>query len=330
VTFSVVHRQTVRASIVVFFLFALAPSVVGSADSSPTTVLDVLKRSQRVLWLGAHPDDETSAGGLLARAKDMAGTLIMATMTHGENNDKTWNGVRRGSEMGKAREALFARSAGIFQADAYEVGPFVNGPRSLEELDALPANAPFRDWPSTATSEDVIAKWNTEGDPVGYLVHLLRQHKPDVIVAMDHYCGVSGHDEHIAAAKLLLRALPAAADATAYPEAGEAWKVGHVIFAASVLKPLIACRYCKCEGEPLPEAVQEVFTLEPSRTHHLTYLGVQCLVGRSYQQGMEGKEWSEAKMRAGCEQAQAAAKRAYRPKVTGQPFFESFRLRTLN
>lgn len=283
-----------------------------------------------MLWLGAHPDDETAAGGFLARAKDVTGTLILATMTRGENGEKAWAGVRRGSEMGQAREALFARSAKIFQADAYEVGPFVNGPRSLAELDAVPATAPFRDWPATATSDDVIAKWRAEGDPVGYIVKVLRQHKPDLVVSMDHYCGVSGHDEHIAAAKLLLQALPLAADESAYADAGAPWKVRHVIFTASVLKPLVACRYCKCEGSALPERIEEVFTLDASRTHHLTYLGVQCLVGRSYQYGTEGKGWSETQMRAGCEQAQAAAKRAYRPKVTGQPFFESFRLRVVN
>jgi hypothetical protein len=232
--------------------------------------------------------------------------------------------------MGKAREALFAKSASVFQADGYDVGPFVNGPYSSEELDALPSNAPFRDWPSSATSDDVITKWSKEGDPVGYVVALLRTRRPDVVISMDDYCGVSGHDEHIAVGKLLRRALPLAADPSAYPEAGPPWQVRDVIVTASVIKSLIACRYCKCEGSVPAEPVEDVFSLDKSRTHRLTYLGVQCLVGRTYQNATEAKGWADGHMRTSCEQAQGAVARAYRNGVKGSPFFESFRHHPIN
>jgi hypothetical protein len=266
-----------------------------------------------------------SSSAFLARAKDTAGTLYMASLTRGENSDKVWGGLRRGTPIAKAREALFARSASMFHADGYDLGPFVNGPSSIEELDALPPNAPFHDWSSSATSEDVITKWSREGDPVGYIVALLRARRPDVVISMDDYCGVSGHDEHIAVGKLLRRALPIAADPSAYVEAGEPWQVRDVIWTASVLKPLVACRYCKCEGTVPHEPVEEVFSLDKSRTHDLTYMGVQCLVGRNYQNAVEAKNWSDAHMRTSCEQAQAAVVRAYRSGVKGAPFFESFR-----
>lgn len=292
-------------------------------------VLDVLQHSKRVLWLAAHPDDETSSSALLACAKDISGTLFMASMTRGENSDTVWGKLRRGTEIGEARAKLFAQSAALFQADGYELGPFVNGPHSLAELDALPQNAPHRGWPATATSEDVIAKWSREGDPVGSIVSLLRKHRPDVVISMDDHCGVSGHDEHIAVAKLLLRAIPIAADASAYQEAGEPWQVRDVIFTATVVRQLVACRYCKCEGAAPSEPTETVFTLDKSRTHQMTYLGVQCLVGRNYQNAMEAKGWSDRQMRAGCEQAQAAVMRAYRSGVKGSPFFEPFRHRSI-
>lgn len=305
-------------------------SLANAADAAKgTVVLEVLKNSKRVLWLAAHPDDETSSSALLARAKDLSGSLFMASMTRGENSDKVWGKLRRGTQIGEARAKLFAQSAALFQADDYELGPFVNGPYSLAELDALPADAPHRDWPATATSDDVIAKWSREGDPVGYIVSLLRKHRPDVVISMDDHCGVSGHDEHIAVARLLLRAIPIAADASAYQEAGEPWQVRYVIFAAAVARQLVACRYCKCEGAAPPEPVEAVFTLDKSRTHHMTYLEVQCLIGRNYQNAMEAKGWSDRQMRAGCEQAQAAVMRAYRNGVKGPPFFESFRHRSM-
>jgi len=311
-------------------LMVLAVPTSESASSKPARVLDVLHHAERVLWLGAHPDDETSSSAFLARAKDVAGTLYMASLTRGENSDKLWGGLRRGTSMGQARGALFAKSASVFHADGYDLGPFVNGPYSIEELNALAPNAPFRDWPSSATSDDVIKKWSTEGDPVGYLVALLRARRPDVVISLDDYCGVSGHDEHIAVGKLLRRALPMAADPLVYPESGEPWQVRDIIWTASVLKPLVACRYCKCEGAAPSEPTEEVFSLDKSKTHQLTYMGVQCLVGRTYQNAVEMKSWTDAHMRASCEQAQAAVARAYRSGVKGSPFFESFRYHAVN
>ena len=308
-----------------FFMVLAVPSGESAPPSKSTKVVDALQNAERVLWLGAHPDDETSSSAFLARAKDAVGTLYMASLTRGENSDKLWGGLRRGTSMGKVREALFAKSAAVFHADGYDLGPFVNGPYSIEELDALAPNAPFRDWPSSTTSDDVIKKWSTEGDPIGYLVALLRARRPDVVISMDDYCGVSGHDEHIAAGKLLRRALPMAANPLAYPETGDPWQVREVIWTATVLKPLVACRYCKCEGMVPSEPIEEVFSLDRSKTHQLSYMGVQCLVGRTYQNAVEMKGWTDAQMRTSCEQAQAAVARAYRSGVKGSPFFESFR-----
>jgi LmbE family N-acetylglucosaminyl deacetylase len=298
--------------------------------SPPTTVLEILASSQRVLWLAAHPDDETSASGLLARSKEVSGSLFMATLTKGENSDKLWGGLRRGSQIGAARAELFEKSASLLQADGHDIGPFINGPHSLAALDSMPATAPHRDWSATATSDDVIAKWSTEGDPVGYIVTLLRQRKPDVVVAMDDHCGVSGHDEHIAVARLLLRAIPIAADPSAYAESGDPWQVQHVIFSAQVIPQLMSCRYCKCEGAKPADPVQEVFSLDPSSTRQTTFLGVQCMVAKLYQNAVSANRKTDAQVRASCEQAQAAAKRAYRPGMKGQPFFEPFRVRPLS
>jgi N-acetyl-1-D-myo-inositol-2-amino-2-deoxy-alpha-D-glucopyranoside deacetylase len=325
----VFHRQAAAAAALLVFM--LLPASAGTTDRpAHGGVVELLQHAERVLWVGAHPDDETAASVLLARIKDAGGALYMATLTHGENSDKVWEGLRRGSEIGKAREALFARSAAIFGAAAYDIGPFVNGPHTLEELDALPATAPFRDWPAATTSDDVIAKWMAEGDPLEYLVTLLRRRTPDVVVSIDDYCGVSGHDEHIATGKLLLRAIPLAADPSAYPQGGEPWHVRHVIQTADILKPVRACRFCKCEGSMPAEPVEDVFTLEKSPGHQLLYLGVQCLIGRNYQNAMEAKRWTDQQMRAACEQIQSAAKRVYRTGVKGQPFFESFRYRPFN
>src|SRR5689334_1009380 len=103
-------------------------------------VLDVLAASRRAMWVCAHPDDENSSGGLVARARDVCGLLVMVSLTRGENSGgpngaMTWNGLRLGSEIGASREELFRASADILLAEGCEVGPFVNGPHTLKELD---------------------------------------------------------------------------------------------------------------------------------------------------------------------------------------------------
>ena len=110
------------ALVVVFILLAVTSGESASPASKPNRVLDALRHGERVLWLGAHPDDEMSSSAFLARAKDIAGTLYMASLTRGQNSDKVWGGLRRGTPMGKAREALFAKSASMFHADGYDRG----------------------------------------------------------------------------------------------------------------------------------------------------------------------------------------------------------------
>ncbi len=49
--------------------------VPASREDAGLTVLEALQRSDRVLWLAAHPDDENSSEGLIVRTKDMSGRL---------------------------------------------------------------------------------------------------------------------------------------------------------------------------------------------------------------------------------------------------------------
>jgi LmbE family N-acetylglucosaminyl deacetylase len=324
-------RAICIVSILAVILAACLTNNADSGSSNTKTVIDVLRDSKRVLWIAAHPDDETSSSALLTRAKNMSGTLFLASLTRGENSDILWGGLRRGSAMGAARQALFTKAAALFKADAYDLGPFINGPHSLGELDARPANAPYQDWPpQTTSSQGVIAKWKREGDPLEYVVKLLRQWRPDVVISMDDHCGVSGHPEHIATARVLLQAIPLAADPSAYPGVSEPWRVHYVVFSAQVIPQLVACRYCKCEGSPPAAPPEEVLTLELSGAHGMTYFGVKCLVARTYQNTMETKGWTDVEIQAGCEKVEAAATRALQEERKGQPFFEPYRVIPVN
>ena len=98
-----------------FAVLLISGVCAASADTplGSKTVPEVLRESKRILWVAAHPDDENSSSALLARGKGLSGTLFMASLTRGENSDIVWSGLRRGSAMGTARAALFAKTATI-------------------------------------------------------------------------------------------------------------------------------------------------------------------------------------------------------------------------
>lgn len=296
-------------------------------------ITDVLEHSKRAMWICAHPDDENSSGGLLARARDTCVELYMVSLTRGENSGApggalVWNGLGLGSQIGASREVLFREAAGILQAEDCELGPFVNGPHSIEYLDNLTKETPYSDWPRGSRSDDVIAKWSKEGDPLGYVVGLLRRWRPDVALSMDHWCGASGHPEHLAVARLLLQAIPIAKDPSAYPEAGAPWGVKYVIFTAYLLpeyRDLII--EFKAEGDEPIEPIEEISSLDDSATHGTTYLGVACRVARNYENTMHERGWSEEQMRELCADTERNAARAFQNNIKPFPIIEPYRVR---
>lgn len=304
----------VLAGIPAFAEIAYPPPVPGLSKSHNAVAL--LKQARRVLWIGAHPDDEASLPGILARVKDYGGTVYLVSVTRGENSYVLWSGLQRGSQIGSARERLFVQSGRVLHADEAEVGPFTNGPTVRTVLDGWLSTVPYVDWPAGTRADDVIERWRQEGDPLGYVVGVVRKFRPDVVVAMDGHCGVSGHPEHRAVGKLLTQAVPLASDRAAYPDRGEPWKVHGLLFNARVLPEVVACEYCQCEGDSLPEPMEELPTLEPSSYYGTTYWGVGCRVMRTYETVMLERGWTrddideQCSLEEGVVQAEARAGRS--------------------
>ena len=288
-----------------FIILALCSLVAGCRSStSPVSaqqssaVLVALEDSKRVMWLGAHPDDENAVSGLLARVKDVARKLYFVTLTPGENENtrasdpisgrftNPWGepSAKRGSELGERRAAVFRTLAKrVYRVDGIDIGPFVNGPLSLAELDALPPDAPFKGWVNEPP-DLVIRKWandvgGTPDAPKAYVVSLIRRWRPDAVIGWDEWCSGSGNPEHRAAAKLLHEAVKAAADPL-YPDpahpAADAWKVKYVLAAAVVIPPLVECGYCKCQGEPPSEQLENIALDVHSDFYGAEYFDIKC------------------------------------------------------
>jgi LmbE family N-acetylglucosaminyl deacetylase len=160
------------------------------------SVDEVLERRPRLLWVAAHPDDESMAGGLLAHAcvglKAPCHFLVFNRGAGGECFLE--DGCK--PNLASVRQRELGRAARLYLA-------------TLEHYEFFNAPLPVESFPSRPELE---RKWLSEGDPVGLVARAVRRFKPDVVVTLDPYQGFTGHPEHKAAAHFALAGIAQAAD----------------------------------------------------------------------------------------------------------------------
>ena len=171
---------------------------------------------KRLMAIFAHPDDETfSIGGTLAQiaAEQVDITLVVATRgEEGEiastvNADRGTLGVVREAELNCAAQALGVDK--LYLLGYRDSG--MDGSSANEHPQAF-INAP---------PEQVIQQ----------LVELMRAHRPDVVITFEPNGGY-GHPDHIAIHRYASEAFSAAADPTAYPQAGATWEAARLYYTA--------------------------------------------------------------------------------------------------
>ncbi|MCS5496532.1 mycothiol conjugate amidase Mca [Cnuibacter physcomitrellae] len=165
----------------------------------------------------AHPDDESSKGAATyAYYLDRGVEVMVVSCTGGERGsilneslaDRSWAerdmaGLRR-VEMAAAQKAVGFQHRWLGYHDS----------GLPEEGDPLPANA-FGAIPVEISAAP--------------LVRLIRRFQPQVLVTYDENGGYP-HPDHIRCHEISMHAYEAAADAAAYPDAGEPWAVSKVYY----------------------------------------------------------------------------------------------------
>jgi LmbE family N-acetylglucosaminyl deacetylase len=133
----------------------------------------------KILWIGAHPDDELFVAPWLARLRTTAGAKIgLLVATRGEQGDCRLP-QSRNRDVGKVREAEMRGAAALFDAD-------------LE----------FLGWRDGVASEpaEVIQIWARDAGGRKQLRHQLRaaieRFSADWIVTFDRWHGCSWHADH--------------------------------------------------------------------------------------------------------------------------------------
>lgn len=152
--------------------------------------------SRRILALFAHPDDELSVGGALARYADEGAAIVLVCATRGEAAT-----IYSPPEYGATAENLA------------EVRT-----RELECCCAVLGIGDLRwlDWPDGRVAD------LDRHEAVAQIVALLRELRPQVVITHPDHGGYP-HPDHIAVHDIVLTAWHAAADPDFQPDLGPAW-----------------------------------------------------------------------------------------------------------
>ncbi|SKA99521.1 mycothiol S-conjugate amidase [Agreia bicolorata] len=171
----------------------------------------------RLMAVHAHPDDESSKGAATyAYYLDRGVEVMVVSCTGGERGsilneslaehrhaERDMAGLRR-YEMAAAQKVVGFEHRWLGYADS----------GLPDEGEPLPTNA-FAAIPVEISAEP--------------LVRLIREFKPQVLLTYDENGGYP-HPDHIRTHEISVRALEAASDATAYPDAGEPWSVSKLYY----------------------------------------------------------------------------------------------------
>lgn len=191
-----------RSALVGGLLLAVVGTACATLPSDEGGTLDAALEADgaRVLWVGAHPDDEALAGPILARAcRGLGRPCRMLVLTHGDGGEcLRWPNCN--PSLAAIRGEELREVARRFHADL-EHHAYWNAP--------LP-------WASFPRREEIAARWIAQGDPTAVVARAIDDFRPTVLLTFDADRGFTGHPEHQLAARF---AMEGAAKAT--------WKVPH-------------------------------------------------------------------------------------------------------
>lgn len=155
-----------------------------------------LQNTGRLMMVVAHPDDED--GGLLTlEARGKGVQTLLLTLTRGEGGQNK-TGDTFSDELG------VLRTLELLASDRYY---------GVEQRFSRVA-----DFGYSKTPEETFQKWGGHDVPLADIVRVIRQFRPDVLVARFSGTDRDGHGHHQASAILAKEAFRAAADPNRFPE----------------------------------------------------------------------------------------------------------------
>jgi LmbE family N-acetylglucosaminyl deacetylase len=172
-----------------------APSIdAGPSWESTFDPEDPLPAGKTILWVGAHPDDETLVGAAIVRScQELGNDCRFTLLTHGGGGSCYLIGGCK-PDLATVRTNEMTEAAACY-GGALDWGDFTNYPAKEHE-----------------SPDEVIAAWQAVGDPTLKIARSIREFRPDAVVTFHPSNGFTGHVEHRAAASLVAPAIEMAAD----------------------------------------------------------------------------------------------------------------------
>ncbi|MFD5782911.1 N-acetyl-1-D-myo-inositol-2-amino-2-deoxy-alpha-D-glucopyranoside deacetylase [Streptomyces sp. NPDC126933] len=177
--------------------------------------------ARRLLLVHAHPDDESiNNGATMARYAAEGAQVTLVTCTLGEEGEVILPDL---AHLAAGRDdTLGAHRIGELTAAMRELGVtdhrFLGGPGRFRDSGMMGLEQNHRE----------NAFWNADVDAAaGYLVEVIRELRPQVLVTYDPHGGY-GHPDHIQAHRVAMRAADLAADAAVRPELGPPHTIGKI------------------------------------------------------------------------------------------------------
>jgi mycothiol S-conjugate amidase len=171
-----------------------------------------------LLTVHAHPDDESSKGaGTVARYHAEGVRTVLVCCTGGEEGDilnPAMDKPEVRDNLHKVRMDELARAAAAIGYDEVVMLGYRDSGMADSEANHHPesfAQAPME-------------------EAVGRLVAILRRERPQVVITYNEDQQGYPHPDHIRVHEVTVRAIDAAADAAAYPEAGPPWQVAKTYY----------------------------------------------------------------------------------------------------
>ena len=197
----------------------------------------------------AHPDDECSTGGTLARYAAEGFTTVLVTCTGGEEGeivDPEMDVEIVKPRLAEVRLAELRASAEILGIHHLEL---------LGYRDSGMAGTPANDDPRSFNKAD-------PEEATCRLVALIRRHRPQVLFTYDEDGGY-GHPDHLMAHKITVAAFDAAGDRDFHPDLGEPWQPQKLYYTAWMMRSRLQGLWRAMRGHGLPVTFGEPDAEEP-------------------------------------------------------------------
>ncbi len=239
--------------------------------------------SRRILFVHAHPDDETiNNGATMAGYLAQGAAVTLITCTRGEEGEVLvpellHHSAKHDNTLGTYREGELAdamRELGV--TDFHFLGEAERKYRDSGMMGTVPNENPECFW--KADLDEAASR----------LVAVIRDRKPQVLVAYDDHGGY-GHPDHIKAHQIAMRAAELAAD-PAYG-VGAPWEISKIYWSAI---PRSALQNSLTSSNPFIKVLIKLFNYVPSKWMALPFVKADSVVTTKF----DGEKYLQQKLAA--------------------------------